>query len=113
MKDNRKILAAFKDVIRLHDVEELAYPDLYNEFLKIWKEQDKLYPENPFARDREYEFGYFPRFKYKDLVFYVKTGEHSNAAIFELEDTPENRELMDALKTPRDYRGTTRARGSP
>ena len=42
-------------------------------------------------------FGYFPRNKYKDLVFYVKTGEHSNMGLFEMEDTEENRTLMDAL----------------
>jgi hypothetical protein len=44
-----------------------------------------------------YEFGYFPRNKYKDLVFYVKTGEHSNMGLFEMEDTEENRAIMDAL----------------
>jgi len=45
----------------------------------------------------QYEFGYFPRNKYKDLVFYVKTGEHSNMGLFEMEDTEENRAIMDAL----------------
>jgi Leu/Phe-tRNA-protein transferase len=47
----------------------------------------------------QYEFGYFPRNKYKDLVFYVKTGEHSNMGLFEMEDTEENRALMDALRS--------------
>ena len=42
-------------------------------------------------------FGYFPRYKYKDLVFYVKNGEHSNMGLFEMPDTKENRVLMDAL----------------
>jgi hypothetical protein len=42
-------------------------------------------------------FGYFPRNKYKDLVFYVKTGEHSNYGLFEMPDTEENRALMEAL----------------
>jgi Leu/Phe-tRNA-protein transferase len=46
----------------------------------------------------QYEFGYFPRNKYKDLVFYVKTGEHSNMGLFEMEDTEENRSIMDALR---------------
>jgi predicted transcriptional regulator len=52
----------------------------------------------------QYKFGYFPRNKYKDLVFYVKTGEHSNMGLFEMEDTEENRALMDALlsKSERD-----------
>jgi hypothetical protein len=45
----------------------------------------------------QYEFGYFPRNKYKDLVFYVKTGEHSNMGLFEMDDTEENRAIMDAL----------------
>ena len=46
---------------------------------------------------KQYEFGYFPRNKYKDLVFYVKTGEHSNMGLFEMDDTEENRAIMDAL----------------
>jgi hypothetical protein len=49
---------------------------------------------------KQYEFGYFPRNKYKDLVFYVKTGEHSNLGLFEMEDTEENRAIMDALLHP-------------
>jgi hypothetical protein len=54
-------------------------------------------------------FGYFPRNKYKDLVFYIKSGEHSNCGLFEMEDTVENREMMDALashsnqQSERDY----------
>lgn len=44
-----------------------------------------------------YVFGYFPRHKYKDLVFYIKTGECSNVGLFEMEDTEENREIMEAL----------------
>jgi len=48
-------------------------------------------PQHPF------KFGYFPRNKYKDLVFYVKTGECSNQGLFEMPDTEENRALMDAL----------------
>jgi hypothetical protein len=47
----------------------------------------------------EYEFGYLPRNKYKDLVFYVKTGEHSNMGLFEMPDNPENRALMEALRS--------------
>jgi hypothetical protein len=47
----------------------------------------------------QYGFGYFPRNKYKDLVFYVKTGEHSNTGLFEMDDTEENRALMDALSS--------------
>lgn len=50
-------------------------------------------PPQPFV------FGYFPRHKYKDLVFYVETGEYSNMGLFEMEDTEENRALMDALST--------------
>jgi len=45
----------------------------------------------------KHTFGYFSRHKYKDLVFYVKTGEHSNCGLFEMEDTEENRALMDDL----------------
>jgi hypothetical protein len=36
-----KVLDAFKEVIRLHDEDELLYPDLYNEFLVIYKSQWK------------------------------------------------------------------------
>ena len=50
-------------------------------------------PPQPFV------FGYFQRHKYKDLVFYVETGEYSNMGLFEMEDTEENRALMDALST--------------
>jgi hypothetical protein len=52
-----------------------------------------MMPEQP----KEFTFGYFSRNKYQDLVFYVKTGEHSNDGLFEMPDTPENRALMDAL----------------
>ncbi len=48
------------------------------------------------------EFGYFPRHKYKDLVFYVKTGKppaRSNCGLFEMPDTEGNRMLMDALSS--------------
>ena len=31
------VLDKFKEVIRLHDEDELLYPDLYNEFLVIYK----------------------------------------------------------------------------
>jgi hypothetical protein len=48
----------------------------------------------------EYKFGYFSRNKYKDLVFYVETGEFSNCGLFETPDTPENRALMEALSRP-------------
>jgi hypothetical protein len=55
-------------------------------------------PSTP-PSQQEYEFGYFPRNKYKDLVFYIKTGEHSNTELFEMPDTPEHRAIMEALKT--------------
>jgi len=32
-----KVLDKFAEVIRLHDEDELLYPDLYNEFLVIYK----------------------------------------------------------------------------
>jgi hypothetical protein len=48
---------------------------------------------------QEYIFGYYQRNKYKDLVFYLKTGEHSNYGLFEMPDTPENRAIMDTLKS--------------
>ena len=32
-----KMLDKFKEIIRLHDEDELLYPDLYNEFLVIYK----------------------------------------------------------------------------
>ena len=50
-------------------------------------------PPQPFV------FGYFPRHKYKDLVFYVKDQNDMNFGLFEMEDTPENRGLMEALST--------------
>jgi len=49
---------------------------------------------------QEYTFGYFPRNKYKDLVFYVKGYQgkgYLNYGLFEMPDTPENRELMEIL----------------
>jgi len=51
----------------------------------------------PESTHGKYVFGYFPRNKYNDLVFYVKTGEHSNCGLFEVEDTEGNRALLDAL----------------
>lgn len=44
-----------------------------------------------------FEFGYFPRHKYKDLVFYLKTGENSNCGLIEMHDTEGNRALMEVL----------------
>ena len=35
--EREKVLDRFKEVIRLHDEDELLYPDLYNEFLVIYK----------------------------------------------------------------------------
>jgi len=35
--ERKKVLDRFKEVIRLHDEDELLYPDLYNEFLVIYK----------------------------------------------------------------------------
>ena len=35
IRDN--MLDKFKEIIRLHDEDELLYPDLYNEFLVIYK----------------------------------------------------------------------------
>jgi hypothetical protein len=32
-----EVLDKFKEIIRLHDEDELLYPDLYNEFLVIYK----------------------------------------------------------------------------
>jgi len=47
-------------------------------------------------------FGYFPRNKYKDLVFYVKfVGDSWNYTLVELDDTKENRELLELLSTAR------------
>ena len=37
-------LDKFKEVIRLHDEDELLYPDLYNEFLVIYKSLRKGQP---------------------------------------------------------------------
>jgi len=37
-------LDKFKEVIRLHDEDELLYPDLYNEFLVIYKSLRKEHP---------------------------------------------------------------------
>jgi hypothetical protein len=52
-------------------------------------------------------FGYFPRHKYKDLVFYVKyVGEGpKNHGLIEMEDTEENRELMELLSSARPLKG--------
>jgi hypothetical protein len=37
-KDEReKVLNKFEEIIRLHDVDELRYADLYNEFLVVYK----------------------------------------------------------------------------
>ena len=49
-------------------------------------------------QSKEYKFGYFSRHKYQDLVFYVvnKDGQ-TNTGLFEMPDTPENKELMGAL----------------
>ena len=45
-----------------------------------------------------FKFGYFSRHKYNDLVFYVKnTVGCMNTGLFEMPDTPENREIMEAL----------------
>ena len=38
-QERERVLKEFEEVIRLHDVDELLYADLYNEFLKIWKVQ--------------------------------------------------------------------------
>ena len=52
------------------------------------------------SQSKQYQFGYFPRNKYKDLVFYLKIGEHSNLGLFEMPDTLENRAIMEALVAP-------------
>ena len=36
-QERGRVLDKFKEVIRLHDEDELLYPDLYNEFLVIYK----------------------------------------------------------------------------
>ena len=36
-QNRNAMLDKFKEVIRLHDEDELLYPDLYNEFLSIYK----------------------------------------------------------------------------
>ena len=47
-------------------------------------------------------FGYFPRIKYNDLVFYVRfAGESLNHGLVEMEDTEENRELLELLSSAR------------
>lgn len=47
-------------------------------------------------------FGYFPRHKYHDLVFYVKyVGDQWNHSLIEVEDTRENREIVELLQTAR------------
>lgn len=47
-------------------------------------------------------FGYFPRHKYNDLVFYVRyVGDQWNHPLIEVEDTKENREIMELLQTAR------------
>ena len=48
-----------------------------------------------------YKFGYFPRAKYQDLVFYVKGDNGMNRQLFELSDLPANRAMMDALLSTR------------
>ena len=58
-----------------------------------------------------FEFGYFPRNKYNDLVFYVRTGENSNCGLIEMIDTEGNRELMEALSRP--YPDMSEGRPSP
>jgi hypothetical protein len=54
-------------------------------------------------RESEYTFGYFPRNKYKDLVFYVNGYQGKwclNYRLFEMPDTQENRVLMEILSRP-------------
>jgi hypothetical protein len=47
-------------------------------------------------------FGYFPRHKYRDLVFYVKyVGDPWNHSLIEIEDNKENRELLELLSNAR------------
>ena len=43
--ERKKVLDRFKEVIRLHDEDELLYPDLYNEFLVIYKSLRTPTPE--------------------------------------------------------------------
>ena len=45
-QERDKVLDKFKEVIRLHDEDELLYPDLYNEFLVIYKSL-RTTPEEP------------------------------------------------------------------
>lgn len=49
--------------------------------------------------DKIFKFGWFPRAKYRDLVFYRKADQGMNQALFDMPDTEENRAMMDALLT--------------
>lgn len=47
-----------------------------------------------------YEFGWFPRPKYRDLVFYVKADQGMNTRLFDMPDAEDGRALMKALADP-------------
>jgi hypothetical protein len=51
--------------------------------------------------EARFTFGYFPRAKYQDLVFYVKGDSGMNRQLFEMPDLPANRALMEALSCRR------------
>ena len=66
-------------------------------------DENKPSPEPAPAEQGEaaYKFGYFPRAKYQDLVFYVKGDSGMNRQLFEMPDLPANRAMMDALLATR------------
>ena len=94
--DAIQLIAYYREEIESHDLEIWA-DEIHDIKERLYDAESRLAPRPETGGDARFQFGFFPRAKYRDLVFYVEGDKGMNIQLFERPDTEENRAMIAAL----------------